>query len=166
MQIVLDQTEFRQLSPEAQRELIESLAGGRVFAPPPSKKRAEALWRQPFELTPDLAVRLMHGLAEPHRRRLSLFAEKGGRVRQSELLAATNDTDMRVLSHFQAVLSRRLRRFIDDPEKKVHLIGWDFSATQWDQGHSKIVDGVYYLADTTTKTLQDYFGIGQGRAAE
>ncbi|MFQ5775513.1 MAG: hypothetical protein ACE5GS_13405 [Kiloniellaceae bacterium] len=160
MRIVIEQSEFRRLSSETQREVLETFAGRRVFTPPPAKKHANLLWRQPFDLTPDLAARLLHGLAEPHRARLRLFAERGGRVSQKELLAATQDGEMRVLSHFQAVLSRRLRRFIDDPEKKAHLIGWDFSATEWDGDHNKIVDGIYYVTETTARTLRDYFGIG------
>ena len=66
---------------------------------------------------------------------------------------------MRVLSHFQAVLSRRLRRLLDDPEKRIHLIGWDFDATKWDKSHSNIINGVYYVTEPTVRTLQCYFEI-------
>ena len=159
MRIVIEQSDFERLSQETQKELLEAFAGKGVLAFRPEKKSAKLLWRQPTDLTPDLAVRLLHGLSEPHRVRLELFARKGGRVTQRELLKATEDKDMRVLSHFQAVLSRRLRRLLDDPEKRIHLIGWDFEATKWDKSHSDIINGVYYVTKPTAQTLRDYFAV-------
>ncbi len=144
MRIVIEQSDFQRLSTETQRELIEAFAGKASIAARPAKKQGKLLWRQPMDLSPDLAVRLLHGLSEPHRVRLRLFAQKRGRVTQRELLSATGDEDLRVLSHFQAVLSRRLRRLLDDPEKRIHLIGWDFAATKWDKSHTNIINGVYY----------------------
>ena len=91
--------------------------------------------------------------------RLELFAKKRGRVTQKDLLVATKDTDMRVLSHFQAVLSRRLRRLIHDPEKRLHLIGWDFEATKWNKDNSVIEDGIYFVTNETTSVLRDHFGL-------
>ncbi len=162
MRIVIEQSEFRRLSPETQKELLEAFAGKGLFGLKPAKKPPNALWREPMDLSEDLAARLLHGLSEPHRVRLELFAKQGGRVTQRELLKTTNDSDMRVLSHFQAVLSRRLRRFLDDPDKRIHLIGWDFDATKWDKSHTSIINGIYYVTDATTRTLQDFFGI-QGK---
>ncbi len=159
MRIVIEQSDFERLSQETQKELLEAFAGKATLAFRPAKKSAKLLWRQPMDLSPDLAVRLLHGLSEPHRVRLELFARKGGRVTQRELLKATEDKDMRVLSHFQAVLSRRLRRLLDDPEKRIHLIGWDFEATKWDKTHTDIINGVYYVTEATTRALQDYFEI-------
>jgi hypothetical protein len=118
MRIVIEQSDFRRLSAETQKELMEAFAGKALVAAPSMKKQGKLLWRQPMDLSPDLAVRLLHGLSEPHRARLRLFAQKGGRVTQRELLRATGDEDLRALSHFQAVLSRRLRRLLDDPEKR------------------------------------------------
>ncbi len=157
MHIVIEQSDFRRLSAETQKELIEAIAGKELGAVEPAKKESKLLWRRPTDLSPDLAVRLLHGLSEPHRTRLKLFARKGGRVTQRELLRATDDTDMRVLSHFQAVLSRRLRRLLNDPEKRIHLIGWDFEATKWDKSHTDIINGVYYVTEPTTRALRDYF---------
>ncbi len=160
MRIVIEQSEFRRLSAGTKREIIETLAGSGFLTPPATKKKRENLrWKEPFNLTPDLAARLLHGLPEYHRTRLKLFAKKGGRVPQKDLLAATKDTDMRVLSHFQAVLSRRLRRLVHDPEKRLHLIGWDFKATKWNQDHSAIEDGIYFVTDSTTDVLRDHFGL-------
>ncbi len=160
MRIVIEQSDFRRLSTATKREIIETLAGSGFLTPPAAeKKRENQLWKEPFNLTPDLAARLMHGLSEPHRVRLKLFAKKRGRVTQKDLLATTNDTDMRILSHFQAVLSRRLRRLIHDPEKRLHLIGWDFEATKWNKDKSAIEDGTYFVTDSTTAALRDCFGL-------
>lgn len=159
MRIVIEQSDFKRLSPQTQKEILDSFADRPAAAAPPEQKPGKLLWREPMDLTPDLAARLLHGLSAPHRTRLKLFAEKGGRVTQKELLAATEDSEMRVLSHFQAVLSRRLRRLINDPERRAHLIGWDFESTIWDKDRSKIVNGVYYVTDKTTETLSDHFGL-------
>lgn len=165
MRLVIEQSDFQRLSAQTRKELIEAFTGKSLPAPRPAKSSAKALWREPMDLSPDLAARLLHGLSEPHRARLALFAKKGGRVTQRELLKATNDSDMRVLSHFQAVLSRRLRRLLDDPEKRIHLIGWDFNATKWDKSHSDIINGVYYVTEATAHTLRDYFGIQEKRTS-
>ncbi len=159
MRIVIEQTDFRRLSAGTQRELIQAFTGKAPVAAEVPNKPGKLLWRQPMDLSPELAVRLMHGLSEPHRARLKLFARRGERVTQRELLKATDDKDMRVLSHFQAVLSRRLRRLLDDPEKRIHLIGWDFEATKWDKSHTDIINGVYYVTEPTARTLRDYFEI-------
>jgi len=159
MRIVIEQSDFRRLSTETQKELMEAFAGKALVVTRPAKKQGKALWRQPMDLSSNLAPRLLHGLSEPHRARLRLFAQKGGRVTQRDLLKVTGDKDLRVLSHFQAVLSRRLRRLLDDPEKRIHLIGWDFDATKWDKSHNNIINGVYYITEPTTRALQGYFEI-------
>ena len=159
MRLVIEQSDFRRLSAQTRNELLEAFTGKSLPAPEPAKSPAKALWREPMDLSPELAARLLHGLSQPHRARLALFAKKGGRVTQRDLLKATDDSDMRVLSHFQAVLSRRLRRLLDDPDKRIHLIGWDFDATKWDKSHSNIINGVYYITEPTTRTLRGYFEI-------
>ncbi len=121
-------------------------------------KAVSDLWKWPIDLTPDLATRLLHGLAENHRRRLYLFARKGERVSMHDLLAVTGDEDLRVLSYFQGALSRKLRRLLGDQEKKTHLIGWDYAATVWDDEHAKIIDGVCYVTTTTREALMQSLG--------
>jgi hypothetical protein len=159
MRVVIEQSEFRRLSPEAQQEIIERLAGTAVQVAKHAGPDVGLHWRQPVDLTEDMVARLLHGLSDPHRRRLELFAGKGGRVRQQELLSVTGDTDVRALSHFQAVLTRRLRRFLDDPDKRIHLIGWDFEDETWDQDHKTLIDGTYYVTDRTARALQAHFGV-------
>ena len=159
MRIVIEQSDFRQLSPAAQREIIEKFASDPDQLRQGSKSGASLRWRQPVDLDEDMATRLLHGLSEPHKRRLELFAKKGGRVSQKDLLAVTGDTDMRTLSHFQAVLTRRLRRFLADPDKQIHLIGWDFGSEAWDPDHNELVDGTYYVTKRTADALKSHFGI-------
>ena len=159
MRIVLEQSDFRELSTEAQREIIGKFAGDALEDGKRTGSGASLRWRQPVDLTEDMAARLLHGLSEAHKRRLELFAKKGGRVSQKDLLAVTGDSDMRTLSHFQAVLTRRLRRFLADPEKRAHLIGWDFESESWDREHNVLLDGTYYVTDRTTDALKSQFGI-------
>ena len=159
MRIVIEQSDFRLLSLEAQREIIEKFTSERHEVGRGSKSGASLRWRQPVDLDEDMTTRLLHGLSEPHKRRLELFAKKGGRVSQKDLLAVTGDSDMRTLSHFQAVLTRRLRRFLADPDKQIHLIGWDFDSESWDADHTELLDGTYYVTDRTTDALKSHFGI-------
>jgi len=159
MRIVIEQSDFRQLSPDTQREIIEKFTGASISAAGAARSSANLRWREPVDLDEEMASRLLHGLSETHKRRLELFAKKGGRVSQRDLLAITGDTDMRALSHFQAVLTRRLRRFLADPEKRAHLIGWDFESERWDPDHKELVDGTYYVTDRTVNALKSHFGI-------
>ena len=80
MRLVIEQSDFRRLSAQTRKELIEAFTGKSLPAPRPPKPSVKALWREPMDLSPDLAARLLHGLSEPHRARLALFARKGGRV--------------------------------------------------------------------------------------
>src|SRR3546814_947364 len=111
MQIVIDQSDFRQLSPEIQVALIQALGGkaglpGGVARDPArgaAGRRATVndpalRWRQPADLQPDQAVCLVHGLSADHRRRLELFARKGGRVRMKKMQALFGDPDLRARS--------------------------------------------------------------------
>lgn len=135
-------------------------ATGRRSTPKPAAKgkAASDLWRRPIDLSPELAIRLLHGLAENHRRRLEVFARQGERVSMRDLLAVTGDRDLRVLSYFQGALSRKLRRLLADRDKKVHLMGWDYATTKWDAEHVRIVDGVCYVTKATRDSLMRCFG--------
>ncbi len=154
MRIVIETTDFKRLSPEAQREIMGLFAGPEVLEPGRTRRRATARWKEPVDLTPDLARRLVHGLSVNHRQRLEIFARKDGRARMKELLAVTGDSHWRALSLFEGAMTRRLRRLIGDDEKKAHLIGWDYDSTVWDKEHKDIVDGVYYVTPTTAEALK------------
>jgi len=111
------------------------------------------LWRTPVDLRPAMAPRLVRGLADVHRRRLKVFARRGHRVTVRDLLAASGDSDLRVLSHFHCAVTRKLRRLLGDCDNKVHLIGWDFATTTWDDKHVRIIDGDCYVTPVTQRSL-------------
>ena len=100
----------------------------------------------------------MHGLADNHRRRLEVFTQRSGRVSMKQLLKVTGDRDPRVLSYFQSVVTRKLRRILGDTEKKTFLIGWDYASTRWNKKHTEIIDGDYYVTNRTLNALKVYFG--------
>jgi len=167
MQIVIEGTDFPRLSPETQKELLQYLAAkpqaGAGTAGKPQAARTGASdrgrfhWRRPIDLDHDLTVKLMHGLGDDHRRRLHVFAENGGRASMRSLLEVTGDSDWHVLSYFQSVVTRKLRRLLNDREKIVHLIGWDYDSAVWNEDHTVLVDGVYYVTDPSAAALQGYF---------
>lgn len=99
-------------------------------------------------------MKFVHGLTSDQRRKLELFAKKGGRVRMREIMDLSGDSDLSGASEFQKLMTRRLRRLIDDPDKKAQLIGWDFEATKWDKKQTTIIDGVYYVTETTAASLR------------
>ncbi len=99
----------------------------------------------------------MHGLADNHRRRLEAFTRTDGRVNMKQLLEVTGDQDPRVLSYFQSVVTRKLRRILGDSEKKTYLIGWNYASTKWNKQHTAITDGEYYVTNRTLSALKNYF---------
>ncbi len=111
-----------------------------------------------MDLTPELASRLLHGLAENHRNRLALMIRKGGRASMVDLLDVTGDSDLRVLSYFQGALSRKVRRLVGAEDKRLHLIGWDFDSTEWNDDHTAIVNGECYITDASVKALRKFLG--------
>ena len=165
MQIVINQADFKRLTAGTQKELLEQLSGSKLPGSGAPKRRAELYWRRPVDLPPSLTVKLLHGLSEVHRKRLELFAKKGPRVSMKELLAVNDDSDMRVLSHFQSVLTRRLRRLIEDPEKKAELVKWDFDSTKWSDDGTTIVDGTYYVSKRTAAALGETLKPARGKPA-
>ena len=158
MNIVIEKADFRRLSPRTQQEIIETLTGKLSDRREAPGHRARLFWRRPVDLSPDLTLKLVHGLSEIHRKRLEVLAEKGGRASVKDLLAVSGDTDWHVLSYFQSVLTRRLRRLVEDPEKKAELIKWDFDSTRWNSDRTTIVDGVYYCSETTATALREVLG--------
>lgn len=185
MRLVIEPSDFKRLSTSTQSELLYLLtnasptraealspdpaanAGGNGNATAIKAKRPRLRWREPVDLTPELTQRLMHGINQQHKDRLRLFAENGGRVRMRELLAqdglaadgAPGAADVRVLSHFEGAVTRRLRRILGDDDKIAYLIGWDYQSTEWNPDASQIVDGVYYVSGPTAACLRAYFGL-------
>jgi hypothetical protein len=157
MRLVIESDDFRRLSTDTQRDLMRLLSGKSFIEAPERVRKSRYRWRRPMDLTPELTAKLMHGLTEEHRRRLELFAGKNGRVSMKELLEVTGDHDWHVLSYFQSVLTRKLRRLVPDADRALHLIGWDYDSTVWDQDHTRIVDGVYYVTEESARCLRSHF---------
>jgi hypothetical protein len=153
MQFVIDREDFGALSRSAQRELIELFAGKGALQAEKPRYRKRINIREPVDISEEQAKRLIHGLSDDHRRRLELFARKSGRVRMKEILALTDESDLSATTAFQREIVRRLRRLIDDPDKRAQLIAWDIDATKWDDKKTTIVDGVYYVSARTAKSL-------------
>lgn len=130
---------------------------------PKAKSRPSDLWRNPIDLDLDLTTKLLRGLADNHRSRLEVFANHGPRVSMRDLLAVTDDNDLRVLSYFQGSLTRKLRRLLNDRAKQIHLIGWDYATTRWDVEHLNIVDGICYVTEATRSSLMRCLGDGSPR---
>jgi len=157
MRLVIEANDFRRLSADTQKELIRHFAGRNFLEVRESRRRSQHEWREPIDLNRDLTVQLMHGLADNHRRRLEVFTQTSGRVSMKRLLKVTGDEDAKVLSYFQSVITRKLRRILGDSEKKTYLIGWDYASTKWNKEHTKIVDGEYYVTNKTLNALKSYF---------
>lgn len=164
MRLVIEGSDFKQLSQSTREELLRVLTGQHERAGPPPEvngapvRKPRFRWRRPVELNPDLTAKLMHGLGENHKERLKLFAESDdGRVRMRDLLDVTGDTEPRALSHFEGAVTRRLRRILGDTEKVAYLVGWDYDSTEWNADNTQIVDGVYYVSDATRHCLREYF---------
>ncbi|MEX2631350.1 MAG: hypothetical protein WD341_15555 [Tistlia sp.] len=158
MQIVLEPGDFGRLSASTQRELLGLLgAAPRAAAAAPE---SELRWRAPYALSREQAERLVASLPGKAQRRLALFATPTGRVKMQDLMAVDDSRDLRSTSRFVRDMATRLRRMVDDPEKKAQLIQWDFDATRWDKSKQTIVDGVYYVAPETAAILRELFDEG------
>lgn len=159
MQLFIERTDFRRLSPATQRELLELLTGKPVEAGPKKLEAKGLRWRQPYELSEELAGRLLAKLDPRHIELLRLFAaSRDGRVGMKDIQKLTGSKDLKQMSDLQQEITRRLRHLIDDPEKKAALIHWDFDATKWDAGQTVIVDGIYFVSPATAKALAATLG--------
>ncbi len=58
-----------------------------------------------------------------------------------------------MLSHFEGAITRKLRRLINDDEKKATLIGWDYDSTTWSEDGWRIQDGIYYVTEASAEAL-------------
>jgi len=159
MQIVIDTNDWQRLSAPVRQELLR-LLGSEAAPPRPAAEQRGFRWRVPHDLTPALAKKLLRGLSEDALKRLKLFARNGGRVTMRDLLAVTKDSDLHVLSAFEGMVTRKLRRLVGDDNKIVSLIMWDYEAEQWDAEHKELIDGIFYVSPTTAQVLQRQFARG------
>ena len=160
MQIVIETNDWQRLSAPARQELLRLLGSEAAAAPRAAAEQRGFRWRVPHDLTPALAKKLLRGLSDDALKRLKLFARNGGRVTMRDLLAVTKDSDLHVLSAFEGMVTRKLRRLVGDDNKIVSLIMWDYDAEQWDAEHKELVDGVFYVSPATAQALQRQFARG------
>jgi len=160
MQIVIETNDWQRLSAPARQELLRLLGSEAAAAPRAAAEQRGFRWRVPHDLTPALAKKLLRGLSDDALKRLKLFARNGGRVTMRDLLAVTKDSDLHVLSAFEGMVTRKLRRLVGDDNKIVSLIMWDYEAEQWDAEHKELLDGVFYVSPATAQVLQRQFARG------
>jgi hypothetical protein len=160
MQLVIDQADFLRLSTAARSELLRLLGGE---AQPGEGATAAAAtgrnfrWRQPHDLALPLLRKLMKGADPATRERLAVFARNNGRASMKQLLAVTKDKDWHALTPWEGGITRKLRRLVGDDNRIVSLMQWDYDSEVWDADHSRLLDGIYYVSETTAKSLQKYF---------
>lgn len=161
MQLVIDTGDWQRLSSTARDELIGLLGGeaapSRVRGAAPAQNPKGFRWRVPFDLTPDLARKMLRGLTEDQTKRLRLFAKGNGRVTLKQMLGVTKGADIHVLSAFEGAVTRKLRRLVGDENRIVSLIMWDYDAEKWDRDHTELVDGVFYVSPATSQALRKCF---------
>jgi hypothetical protein len=132
MQIVIDTSDWQRLSAPARQELLRLLGSEATAAGPRAATEQRGFrWRVPHDLTPALAKKLLRGLGDDALKRLKLFARNGGRVTMRDLLAVTKDSDLHVLSAFEGIVTRKLRRLVGD-DNTSRRRSWDYDAEQWD----------------------------------
>ena len=159
MQLVIDQADFGRLSPGARSELLNLLSPPTQAQSPAAATRRNFRWRQPHDVTLPLLRKLLKGADAATRDRLTIFARNNGRASMKQLLAVTKDKDWHALTPWEGGITRRLRRLVGDDNRIVSLMQWDYDAEVWDADHSHLLDGVYYLSETTTKALRKHLGI-------
>jgi hypothetical protein len=159
MQLVIDQADFGRLSPGTRSELLNLLSPPTQAQSPAAATRRNFRWRQPHDVTLPLLRKLLKGADAATRDRLMVFARNNGRASMKQLLAVTKDKDWHALTPWEGGITRRLRRLVGDDNRIVSLMQWDYDAEVWDSDHSHLLDGVYYLSETTTKSLRKHLGI-------
>jgi hypothetical protein len=159
MQLVIDQADFGRLSSGARSELLNLLSPPTQVQSPITATRRNFRWRQPHDVALPLLRKLLKGADAATRDRLMIFARNNGRASMKQLLAVTKDKDWHALTPWEGAITRRLRRLVGDDNRIVSLMQWDYDAEVWDSDHSHLLDGVYYLSETTTKALRKHFGI-------
>ena len=159
MQLVIDQADFSRLSSGARSELLNLLSPPTQLQSPITTARRNFRWRQPHDVTLPLLRKLLKGADAATRDRLAIFARNNGRASMKQLLAVTKDKDWHALTPWEGAITRRLRRLVGDDNRIVSLMQWDYDAEVWDSDHSHLLDGVYYLSETTTKSLRKLLGI-------
>jgi hypothetical protein len=159
MQLVLDSTDFARLSAAARGELLRLIGGEAQSTPSTAVSRQSFRWRRPHDVGLTLLQKLLKGADSSTRQRMALLARNNGRASMTELLAVTKDKDWHALTPWEGAITRKLRRLIGDENRIASFMQWDYEAEVWDSGHSRLLDGVYFVSDVTTKSLRKYFSL-------
>src|SRR5579871_5617499 len=159
MQLVIDQVDFGRLSPGARSELLNLLSPPTQSQSPVTATRRNFRWRQPHDVSLPLLRKLLKGADAATRDRLGVLASNNGRASMTQLLAVTKDKDWHALTPWEGAITRKLRRLVGDDNRIASFMQWDYDAEVWDSDHSHLLDGVYYLSETTTKSLRKLLGI-------
>jgi hypothetical protein len=159
MQLVLDSTDFARLSAAARGELLRLIGGEGQPAPPSTGSRRAFRWRLPHDVSLPLLKKLLKGADTPTRERMALLARNNGRATMTELLAVTKDKDWHALTPWEGAITRKLRRLIGDENRIASFMQWDYEAEVWDSDHNRLLDGVYFVSDATTKSLRKHFSL-------
>jgi hypothetical protein len=159
MQLVLDPSDFAQLSTAARGEILRLLGAEIPEAGPSASPRRNFRWRQPHDVNLPLLRKLLKGADVATRDRLALLARNSGRASMAELLAVTKDKDWHALTPWEGAITRKLRRLVGDDNRIASFMQWDYDSEVWDGDHSHLLDGVYYVSDVTTRSLRKHFDL-------
>lgn len=159
MQLVLDSSDFARLSAAARGELLRLLGGEAPSAAPAAAARRNFRWRQPHDVSLPLLRKLLKGADAATRDRLSVLASNNGRASMTQLLAVTKDKDWHALTPWEGAITRKLRRLVGDDNRIASFMQWDYDSEVWDGDHSRLLDGIYYVSDVTTKSLRKHFDL-------
>ena len=159
MQLVLDTSDLARLSTTTRGELLRLLGAEAPPGTPASATRRNFRWRQPHDVNLPLLRKLLKGADAPSRERLALLARNNGRASMKQLLGVTEDKDWHALTPWEGAITRKLRRLVGDDNRIISFMQWDYDSEVWDADHSHLLDGVYYVSETTTRSLRKHFGL-------
>lgn len=110
MRLVIEAEDFKTLSTETQHELLRCLAGDAWAEKRGGWKKDTEAPEGLAQLSPEHAARLVDGLPGEDRRMLQMFAERGGRVEASDLLAVAGPGRARAVEEFGARMQCKLEK--------------------------------------------------------
>ena len=148
MRLVIEAREFATLSQDTQQELLSRFAGTDW------RRRADSL-RSParkddlVDLTPGQAARLVETASEEDRSVLQLFAQRGGRAKQNEILTITNAADPETVSRFVSAMTQKVQAILGEKSEGKEVFSQE-PAPEKDAT-------IYRLSDLTTQSLRCFF---------
>lgn len=150
MRLIIEAREFATLSHDTQQELLDRFAG-EYWARKAGSKKPPAQEANLVDLTPGHAAQLVEELSQEDRRLLQLFAQRGGRVKLNELLAAKNDSDPETVSRFVAAITGKVQAMLDEKLK-----GKGVFAQEQVTGEETTM---YRMSELTAQSLRCFFPI-------